>query len=445
MVVIRRRLIFWIIKEYFKKSGKTLIFFFFLGLIIFASLIFGSRYVSKIIPIQRKAVIGVVGSYHEQNLPPVVIDKLSRGLTKVNSDGSVKGDLASDWQITDNGKTYTFNLRPDVSFNDKNKLTSDALIYNFSDVAIERPDKSKVVFKLKNAYSPFLATVSRPVFKKGYIGVGEYNLRDVELNGNFVQSLTLAQTKNRFDTVRFQFYPSEDALKTAYLLGEITQAEGLSSINVEDTSFEKFPDTKVTKTANYESLVGLFYNTSDGVLSDKKLRLGLDYALPDTYPSGEKAYLPYPSSSVYYNSGIMDRKQDLERAKILLPESEVNLTIKTLKKYKKTADAIAGAWNKIGVKTTVEEVDLVPDRFQIFLGDFNVPKDPDQYVLWRSGQLNNITKYRNVRVDKLLEDGRKTVDTQERKNIYADFQKVLFDDVPASFLYFPYEYDVSRN
>ena len=40
---------------------------------------------------------------------------------------------------------------------------------------------------------------------------------------------------------------------------------------------------------------------------------------------------------------------------------------------------------------------------------------------------------------------RKTIDINERKEIYADFQKYLLDDAPASFLYLPYTYEISRN
>jgi peptide/nickel transport system substrate-binding protein len=58
---------------------------------------------------------------------------------------------------------------------------------------------------------------------------------------------------------------------------------------------------------------------------------------------------------------------------------------------------------------------------------------------------SSITRYKNLRIDKLLEDGRKTVNINERKKIYADFQRFLLDDMPASFLYFPYEYTVTRN
>jgi peptide/nickel transport system substrate-binding protein len=96
------------------------------------------------------------------------------------------------------------------------------------------------------------------------------------------------------------------------------------------------------------------------------------------------------------------------------------------------------------VQTTIETTDSIPTTFQLFLGDFTVPKDPDQYVLWHSDQVDNITHYKSLRIDKLLEDGRKTVNVSDRQQIYNDFQKYLVDDAPAAFLYFPYEYTITR-
>ncbi|HLD01460.1 MAG TPA: hypothetical protein VJC10_01160, partial [Patescibacteria group bacterium] len=92
----------------------------------------------------------------------------------------------------------------------------------------------------------------------------------------------------------------------------------------------------------------------------------------------------------------------------------------------------------------IEEVDTLPPQYQVYLSDFSVPKDPDQYVLWHSTHVNNITFIDNQRIDKLLEDGRKTTDTNKRQEIYFDFQKYLLDESPASFLYFPYEFSVKR-
>lgn len=450
MVVIRRRLIFWLIKAYIKKSGKTMVLSFLLGLVIFFALLFGSQYFAKIIPIYKKESVGLIGAYTQENLPLPVVNKLSRGLTKVEADGSINPDLASSWQEMDSGKTYVFHLKPDVKFNDGKPVTSDEINYNFSDVSIERPDKQTIIFKLKDQYAPFLITVSRPIFKKGFVGISDYRIENIKLNGNFVQTLTIASPKSR---IRYQFYPSEEALRTAFLLGEINEIDGLTSQNFKNTTFEAFPNTNVAKEISSSRLVTLFYNTTDSTLSDKKIRVALSYAMPDGYPYGEKAYLPYALNSIYYNNDVERKTQDYAHAKVLLEASSAasesaatlpQLQIKTLSRYRPAAELIAASWKQAGITATIEEVDRIPSDFQIFLGDFNIPKDPDQYTLWHSDQANNITKYKNLRIDKLLEDGRKTVDIKERKRIYGDFQKYLMEDAPASFLYFPYEYSVVR-
>ena len=55
----------------------------------------------------------------------------------------------------------------------------------------------------------------------------------------------------------------------------------------------------------------------------------------------------------------------------------------------------------------------------MFLAYLKVPIDPDQYYFWHSTQTqSNIGNYNNVKVDKLLEDGRSTVDIEEREKIY---------------------------
>ena len=48
-----------------------------------------------------------------------------------------------------------------------------------------------------------------------------------------------------------------------------------------------------------------------------------------------------------------------------------------------------------------------------------------------------LARYRNLRIDKLLEDGRRTVDVNERKQIYSDFQNIYSMTLLQHFLYLP--------
>jgi peptide/nickel transport system substrate-binding protein len=225
---------------------------------------------------------------------------------------------------------------------------------------------------------------------------------------------------------------------------------GLTDSTFKDTSFNQFPNATVEKHIDYSQLVTLFYNTQDKVLSDKKFRDALSYTLPDTIAQGERAASSLPPQSWAYRQNSL-REQDTEHATLLLKdvkdqykENIPTLTISTLPNYKDLAQIITKEWKKIGIKTKIKVVNNLPDQYQIFLGKFNVSHDPDQYSLWHSDQTNNITNYKNIRIDKLLEDGRKTLDQDQRIKFYEEFQKYLADDQPASFLYFPYVYSVSR-
>lgn len=356
------------------------------------------------------------------------------------------------WRVLDNGKRYEFALRENVKFTDGKKLDSSQVNYNFSDATISRPSEYRIVFTLKDSYSPFLLSVSRPLFRSGFVGTGEYIVKKVELSGDFVKYMSLYKKNNSLQTISYQFYPSQDALKLAFLLGEVDTAKGLADTNYESNEIARFPNVRAEKTTNYSRLVALFYNTKDTTLSDEKIRNALTYALPDSFSRGERNGTPFSPKSWAYTDGttVALKKQDLERAEELLGSSSASnsanlvVQIKVFKKYKTTAQEVAKEWKKININATIEEVSAIPSQFQVFLGDFPLEKDPDQYFLWHSSSAQNITNYADLRIDKLLEDGRKTTDLTTRKKIYEDFQKYLLAESPASFLFFPHEYDLIR-
>ena len=450
MVIIRRRFLSWLIQAYIKKWGKLILAYFAIGLIVFfvLRLTFGN----VVENLQRASIvsIGIVGAYNLENIPPLILQKMSSGLTSVAKDGTVKPSIASKWKIGNNGKVYVFYLRKDIYFNDGTNLTSDHIQYNFTDVSVIRPNKYTIVYMLKDSYSPFLLTVAKPIFLDGLIGISDYKLKDIKLNGNFVQSLDLV-SKNG-NRIIYQFYPTNDALKIAYSLGEVSKIVDLNNVKFKNTTFHSFKNTKIDKKVNYQKLATLFYNTKDKLLSSKTLREALSYTIPNNFDEGERAFGPFPPFSFASKNGIDQRSLDLEHAKLLLDKAkeegeiaeQIFLTIDTEPKYKKAAQKISDIWKSFNIKVNIKTVDKIPQSFQVFLGEFNLPQDVDQYALWHSDQPSNITHYANLRVDKLLEDGRKEIDINKRKSIYADFQKYILSDPPASFLFFPYTYNVTR-
>lgn len=460
MITIRRRLIIWLIKAYIKKMGKTILIYFAVGLLGFFVLYLSFKYILPRYPSYNKETIGIVGAYAIDDLPIDILYKISKGLTSVAQDGSAKPDLAEKWEVKDNGKTYIFYLKRNIYFSDKKQLTSDLIRYDFSDVTVSRPDKYKIVFKLKETYSPFLITVSRPIFKKGFIGVGYYKIKNINLNGNYVESIKLISRDNKKSLI-YEFYPTVTSSKTAFVLSDLSKIVDLPDVNFKKNSFYDFKNAHVDKKVNYKKLATLFYNTQDKNLSSKSLREALYYTIPNRFEGGQRNVGSFSPFSFAAQEGLTVYQQDISHAKLSLEKffreaesslakknasssAKISLNLDVLPQYKKTAETLAKIWNKLGIETKLQIVDKVPSNFQVFLGEFTLSQDPDQYTLWHSDQANNISRYSNLRIDKLLEDGRQTVDIGERKKIYADFQKYFLSDPPASFLFFPYSYDVTR-
>jgi len=461
MITFNKRLFFWLIKAYVKKWGKIIFFSFLVGLIGFFLFMFFSRQVAHFFP--KKERIGIIGAYRLDNLPTSITKNLSRGLTKVNDSGIVEPDLAKSWEIKDQGKTYIFHLNKGVYFTGGKEVTSERLGYDFKDAKIENPDKYTVLFRLKEPYSPFLVTVSRPIFPKGLGGLGTFTLGSVKINGGYISSLTLTATRDKKNQITYIFYPNQESLKTSFLLGDTTKIIGVTDTSIftskshkEKTNLKDHKNIRIDQNVNYEQLVTIFYNTKNEVLSDNKLRKALTYSIPDTFEQGQRNFLPYSPDSVYYNKDIPIKNEDLSHAKLLIDaafsgsseSARRQLTLKTLTRYRPIADRLTNIWKSLGINIKVEEVDARPDVFELYLGDLQIPKDPDQYELWHSKSEFNITRFDSKRIDKLLEDGRITTNTAERKKIYDEFQKYLLDDAlidtPASFLYSPYTHTITR-
>jgi peptide/nickel transport system substrate-binding protein len=187
------------------------------------------------------------------------------------------------------------------------------------------------------------------------------------------------------------------------------------------------------------------------MLSEKSLRQALTYAIDKKSFEGERAYGPISPDSWAYNPQVKTYSYDPDRAKELieeLPEEQTaNMEIKlvTTPVLLPQAEKIAKFWEEVGVKTVLQVSSGVPADYQALLAVFDIPKDPDQYSIWHSTQpATNISNYQSPRIDKLLEDGRLELITEERRKIYLDFQRYLVEDSPAAFLYHPISYTVNR-
>ncbi len=447
MASFKRRYYAWLIKAYFKKMRRTIISSIVLGILVFFAFIGLLNYYFRPLIFKTTENIGYAGTYTIQTLPREILSEISSGLTMVDSTGQVRPAASTEWIVKDD-KTYIFKIKPGIKFHDGIELTSQNVNLNFAEVKATPIDKYTISYTLKNPYSPFLTSVASQIFGKNLAGIGKMRVEDIDLNGGFIRTITLSSVTDKAKKKKIYFYPTQRALKVAFMLGEVSKIHGVTNTKVNDVDLSKWKKVKAQNSTNYSSLVAVFYNSGDPILNNKKLRQALNYSLPEKLPFGERAFGPIPPKSIYFSQPPNYKISDIELSKTLLSAVEDpiedELVISTTEDYKAVAQQVQEAWKKIGIKSSIKVVQGIPAEFQIFISEIQLPDDPDQYVLWHSDQVNNITHYKNLRIDKLLEDGRSITDIEERKDIYADFQKYLTDDVPASFFYFPRVYTLEK-
>jgi peptide/nickel transport system substrate-binding protein len=100
-----------------------------------------------------------------------------------------------------------------------------------------------------------------------------------------------------------------------------------------------------------------------------------------------------------------------------------------------------------GIMASVRELD-----WTIFLDDVKNHKfdavimawampatEPDEYQVWHSSQAankgSNHISYKNARVDQILENYRREFDPEKRVELYREFQRILNDEQPYTFLF----------
>ena len=97
---------------------------------------------------------------------------INNALTRVGTDAEYTGDLAEEWQVSDDALTYTFKLREGVTFHDGSAFTAEDVVFTYNEVkknqganenvdlsrleSAEAPDDYTVVFTLSEPYSSFL-------------------------------------------------------------------------------------------------------------------------------------------------------------------------------------------------------------------------------------------------------------------------------------------------
>ncbi len=240
------------------------------------------------------------------------------GLMKYDAKGSLVTDLAENYAIGDEGRTYDFFLRKNVLWHDGKPFNADdviftisaiqnsdyksPLIFNWSGVGIEKIDDWTIRFKLKNTYAPFLNNAAVKILPKHVwenikppefflseinlkpIGTGPYKFKKFEKDDRgSIKTLYLVRNddyhlgKPYIKNITLKFYVNEDSLIDAYNKRNI---DNLGSLSAQNEYLLQNQQRKLNiDTLELPRYFAVFFNQSKSkALSDKTVRLALNYA-----------------------------------------------------------------------------------------------------------------------------------------------------------------------
>jgi peptide/nickel transport system substrate-binding protein len=267
--------------------------------------------------IYTEAAVGTV-----QNLDPVLPESTTSqdinrlifsGLTRYNSRRQLIPDLATSWNISTDGRTYTFHLRQGVKWHDGVPFTSadvaftltaiqnpdsrSPLASSWQGVKVDTPNDLTVTFILPQPLNSFLDSTTvgivprhllesvdpsqlrEAAFNQHPIGTGPFQIKtfapsakDIELSANPHYYLGQPQ----LDEFDFKLYDTAEDTLTAYAQQQVI-SPGRIQPELSDTANNQVNLTKYNLTLPEEET--LFFATDDPMLKDKDLRSILSRSL----------------------------------------------------------------------------------------------------------------------------------------------------------------------
>ena len=161
---------------------------------------------------------------------------------------------------------------------------------------------------------------------------------------------------------------------------------------------------------------------------------------------------PVPANSPFYDKALAPPARNVEKAKALLKQAGVQLPVKLeLLTFNdpdilQAAEVIQSMASEAGFDVHIQAMEFASSlqaahqgQFQAYMIGWSGRPDIDgnTYQFLHSGQGNNDSHYANPTVDKLLDEGRSTVDLAKRVPVYADMLEQERKDLPITYLWSP--------
>ncbi|GAB6933419.1 ABC transporter substrate-binding protein [Calditerricola satsumensis] len=327
-------------------------------------------------------------------------------------DTTVKPALATEWNVSEDGKVWTFKLREGVKFHDGTDFNADAVVFNFQRwmdknhpyhhgdfeyygymfggfpgiiQKVEKTGPYEVKITLKEPNAPFLQTLAMPAFAiaspaaikkygkdffKNPVGTGPFIFKEWKKDDRIVleRNDNYWGEKAKIKTLIFRVIPDNAARFLELQAGTIDIMDGLNPEDVPNV--KNNPDLQLILRPSMN--VGyLAMNMDKKPFDNPKVRQAINHAinkqaLIDAFYGGlaKPAKNPLPPTLWGYNDEIQDYEYNPEKAKALLAEAGYPNGFKTtlwampnprpyMPQPQQIAQAIAADLAKVGIEAKI--------------------------------------------------------------------------------------------
>lgn len=403
------------------------------------------------------------------------------GLVQLDEHGVVRPGLAKKWDISDDGKKYVFHLRPDVFFHNGKPLTASVVKYSL-ERAIALKEQNKLYAALFNRIEkvsviddgtvsihfthPDPLTLSRLAespavivhpeaadqLAKHPIGTGPFQFVDYQNQ----EKITLEKATDfreadsvQIDLIEYHFIPSPEEQVKAIKSSKVDLLFHMTALNTKE--FERNNQYEVLR-GNSTSKILLAINNKKEPLNHLKVRQALSHAI-DREALLRAAFLSYGraigSHYAVSEPGYIDLTNvypfDIERAKHLLAEANVELPLTLNLSLPPTPYALAGgpiivsALKEIGVNINLLTPSWEEWLSTVFKGDFDLSlilhAEPADYHIYTDP--NYYFGYDSPEYNQLVEQYSQNNNPRVQRQIIQKIQRKLADDAVNVWLFTP--------
>lgn len=425
-----------------------------------------------------------------------VIEHIYNGLTRTKPDLSIEGSLAESWEISDDGLTYTFALRPGVVFHDGTPLKASDVKFTFErlvdpatastsagDLAsmksIEAPDDATVVMTLNAPDASLLATLtgqSCVVYSEAFVKANNNDVSQVAMGTGpfkfveYVPNTRVVLEKNPdyweeglpyLDGIEMTIAADDTSRTAAVVTGTVDFIEYAPLRDID--SLQQDPNLTLAGDSN-TNIRFMALNLAKPPFDNPKVRQAISLVVdrdavlgPTVFGHGTPTAVLFPPD--FWAALQMDvPTPDVEKAKALMAEAGMADGFKTVitswSQYSFLSNAavvlqeqlrqigIEAELNMVENATMVEQV-YVGKEYEIAVTGESAYVDPSTLILpnFKTGEAGNFVNYSNEKLDALIEEGIAATDQAARAEIYQQIQQVLLEDLPWVNLFVANQYE----